>query len=221
MTAEQKEKMIASIIAGRKLVKVGIINLSYPQYISSLYRVDTFLGREIMEEAVKRILKKEGINYPLGSVTEFLQKLHGKNIFRSNEVPSFAISPRAVKKNLIRNYGRDFEGEFKPVTQFSVKLKDIMKKFIEEKKSEIKKEEKKEIKKEEKEVKIVKKFRNGSDFGAIVECEGKTFRCSNIFDYGLVVVEIDENGKKIETEEGEKLKKYLEKNSPIYSGIRM
>ena len=80
---------------------------------------------------------------------------------------------------------------------------------------------KKEVKKEVKEVKIIKKIKNGDDFGAIVEVEKKMFRVMNIFDYGLVCVEIDDTGKKIETEEGKKLSEYLLKNPPIYGGIRM
>ena len=58
-------------------------------------------------------------------------------------------------------------------------------------------------------VKIVKKFRSGEDLGAIVECEGKTFWCLDVLDYGLAIVEIDNAGKKVETPEGAELKKYL------------
>jgi len=65
------------------------------------------------------------------------------------------------------------------------------------------------------EVKIVKKFRGGDDFGAIVEIEGKTFKCLDVLDYGLAIVEIDGAGKRIETPEGAELKKYLKSHRTV------
>ena len=65
------------------------------------------------------------------------------------------------------------------------------------------------------EVKIVKKFRGGDDFEAIVECEGKTFKCLDILDYGLAIVEIDNTGKRIETPEGAELKKYIKTHRTV------
>lgn len=212
---EEKENLIKKLISGEKLLTVSVVGCDYPQYQAWVEGIDEkiFSAQEIMLEAVKRILVEKNIQVDVFYVVEFLQKIHGENIFCKNEAPSFAINPRAEKDTL--DY-HDFVEAV--ITNYEVKLADLMNIYFE--KMNPKKAEKEE--EEKKEVKIVKKFRSGDEFGAIVECEGKTFWCLNVFDYGLVIFEIDgAAGKKIETTEGAKLKEYLLKNPPIYGGIRM
>lgn len=213
--AEERKKILSDIVSGDRVLTVSVVGCDYPHYQAWIDGIDEKISvQELMEEAIKMILKNEGVEEIfLGSSVEFLQKIHGKNIFCKNEAPSFAINPRSEKES------RDYHGFGEAVvTSYDVRLSDLMNIYIEKQNA---KKRKVEEKNEVKEVEIIQKIKSGDDFGAIVKVEGKKFRMMNIFDYGLVVVEIDENGKKIETEEGEKLKKYLEKNSPIYSGIRM
>jgi len=212
---EERKKILSDLVSGDSLLTVSVVGCDYPHYQAWIEGIDEkkFSVQELMEESIKKILKKNGIEVFLGSSVEFLQEIHGKNIFCKNEAPSFAINPRSEKKTL------DYHGFGDAVvTKYDVQLVELLNIYIEKQNA---KKRKVEEKNEVKEVEIIKKIKSGDDFGAIVKVEGKKFRMMNIFDYGLVVVEIDENGKKIETEEGEKLKKYLEKNSPIYSGIRM
>lgn len=190
---EEKENLVKKLISGENLLTVSVVGCDYPHYQAWAEGIDEkrFSAQALMLEAVKRILVEKNIQVDVFDVVEFLQKIHGKNIFCKNEAPSFAINPRAEKNDL------DYYGFGEAVvTKYEVKLGDLMNVYFE--KINPKKAEKEE-EEEKKEVKIVKKFRNGDDFGAIVECEGKTFRCMNVFDYGLAIVEIDGAGKRIET----------------------
>lgn len=212
---EERKKILSDLVSGERLLTVSVVGCDCPHYQAWIDGIDEkrFSAQELMEEAIKIILKNEGVEVFLGSSIEFLQEIHGKNIFCKNEAPSFAINPRSEKESL------DYHGFGEAVvTSYDVRLIDLMNIYIEKK---LKKEVKKEVKEEVKEVKIIKKIKNGDDFGAIVEVEKKMFRVMNIFDYGLVCVEIDDTGKKIETEEGKKLSEYLLKNPPIYGVMRM
>lgn len=127
--AEERKKILSDIVSGGRVLTVSVVGCDYPHYQAWIDGIDEkkFSVMGLMEEAIKMILKNEGVEEIfLGSSVEFLQKIHGKNIFCKNEAPSFAINPRSEKKTL------DYHGFGDAVvTKYDVQLVELLNIYIE------------------------------------------------------------------------------------------